>query len=87
MGKQGFCFRNVCKILVGKAEGKRPLGRLTSRWDNTKTDLRETVWGGMDWIHLVQDRDQWTTPVNTAMHTEVPKNFGIFLSSEGTHSV
>jgi hypothetical protein len=65
--------RNVCKILVGKAEGKRPLGRLRCRWENnTKMDLRETKWGSMEWIHLAQDRDQWTALVNTVMHAEVP---------------
>jgi hypothetical protein len=46
------------RILVGKPEGKRPLGRPRCRWvDNSKTNLREIGWGGMDWIHLAQDRD------------------------------
>jgi hypothetical protein len=45
-------------ILVGKPEGKRPLGRPRRRWvDNIKMDLREIVWDGMDWIDLAQDRD------------------------------
>jgi hypothetical protein len=45
---------------VEKPEGKRPLGRPRYRWvDNIKMDLREREWDGMDWIHLVQDRDQW----------------------------
>jgi hypothetical protein len=45
--------------LVGKPEGKRPLGRQRCRWvDNIKMDLREIEWGGMDWIDLAQDRDQ-----------------------------
>jgi hypothetical protein len=49
--------RNAYRIFVGKSEGKRPLGR--PRWkDNIKMDLRETGWGGMDWIDLAQDRDQ-----------------------------
>jgi hypothetical protein len=43
----------------GKPEGKRPLGRPRGRWANIKMDLREIGWGGMDWIHLAQDRDQW----------------------------
>jgi hypothetical protein len=48
---------NACKILVGKLEGKRPLGRPRRRWvDNTKIDLREIRWGGMGWIDLAQDR-------------------------------
>jgi hypothetical protein len=52
--------RNACRILVGKPEGKRPLGRQTHRWvNNIKMDLREIGWGGMDWIDLAQDRDKW----------------------------
>jgi hypothetical protein len=44
---------------VGKPEGKRPLRKLRPRWvDNIKMDLRETGWGGMDWIDLAEDRDQ-----------------------------
>jgi hypothetical protein len=47
------------RVLVGRPEGKRPLGRLRRRWeDNIKMDLREIRWGGMDWIDLVLDRDQ-----------------------------
>jgi hypothetical protein len=50
--------RNVCRILVGKPEGKRPLGRLRSGWeDNIKMDLRGVGWGGMDWIDLTDDKD------------------------------
>jgi hypothetical protein len=49
--------RNACRILVGKPEGKRPLGRPRRRWeDNIKMDLRKIRWGGMDWIDLAQDR-------------------------------
>jgi hypothetical protein len=52
--------RNAYWILVGKPEGKRPLGRPKCRWvDNIKIDLREIVWDGVDWIDLAQDRDQW----------------------------
>jgi hypothetical protein len=52
--------RNTCKILVGKPEGKRPLGRPRHRWVyNIKTDLVEIGWGGVDWIDLAQDRDKW----------------------------
>jgi hypothetical protein len=51
--------RNAYRILVGKPEGKRPLGRPRRRWDdNIKMNLREIGWGGMDWIDLAQDRDQ-----------------------------
>jgi hypothetical protein len=58
--------RNAYMILVGKSEGKRPLGRRRRRWvDNIKMDLREIGWDGMDWIDLAQDRDQWGALVNT----------------------
>jgi hypothetical protein len=58
---------------VGKPEGKRPLGRPRCRWvDNVKMDLRETEWGGLDWIDLAQDRDQWRALVNTVMKLWVP---------------
>jgi hypothetical protein len=51
---------NAYRILVGKPEGKRPLGSPTRRWvDNIKIDLRETVCDNMDWIDLAQDRDKW----------------------------
>jgi hypothetical protein len=51
---------------MGKPEGKRPLGRARRRWvNNIKMDLREIGWGGMDWIDLAQDRDQWRALVNT----------------------
>jgi hypothetical protein len=52
--------RRAYTILVGKPKGKRPLGRPRRRWeDNIKMDLREIGWGGMDWIDLAQNRDQW----------------------------
>jgi hypothetical protein len=58
---------------VGKPEGKRPLGRPRSRWeDNIKFDLKEIRWGGMDWILLAQDRDQGRALVNTVMNLRVP---------------
>jgi hypothetical protein len=50
--------RNVYRILMGKADGKRALGRPRRKWENNfKMGLRVIVWGGMDWIHLAQDRD------------------------------
>jgi hypothetical protein len=65
--------RNAYRILEGKPEGKRPLGRPRRRWeDNIKMGLKETGWGGMDWIDLVQDRDQWRALVNTVMNFRVP---------------
>jgi hypothetical protein len=65
--------RNAYRILVGKPEGKRPLGRPRRRWDdNIRMDLREIGWGGMDWIDLAQNRDQWRALVNTVMNLRVP---------------
>jgi ribosome biogenesis protein Nip4 len=53
-------------------EGERPLGRLKRRWeDNIRMDLREIGWEDVDWIHLVQDRDQWRVVVNTVMNLRV----------------
>jgi hypothetical protein len=50
----------ICRGLVGKPEGKRPLGRPRCRWgDNVKLDIKEVGCGGKDWIKLVQDRDRW----------------------------
>jgi hypothetical protein len=64
--------RNSCRILMGKPEGKRPLGRPRRRWvDDIKRDLREIGWYGMDWIDLAQDRDQWRALVNTVMNLRV----------------
>jgi hypothetical protein len=51
--------RNACRILIGKPEKKRPLGRQRCRWvDNIKIDLREIGWDGVGWMYLAQDRDQ-----------------------------
>jgi hypothetical protein len=65
--------RNAYRILVGKLEERRPLGRPRCRWvENIKMDLRETGWDGIDWITLAQDRDQWRALVNTVMNLWVP---------------
>jgi hypothetical protein len=65
--------RNAYRILVGKPEGKRPLGRPRRRWvDNIKIDLREIGWDDKDWIDLAQDRDQWRALVNTVINLQVP---------------
>jgi hypothetical protein len=62
--------RNAHRILVGKPEGKRPLGR---RWvDNIKIDLREIGWDDMDWIDRAQDGDQWRAFVNKMINLWVP---------------
>ena len=64
--------RGVYRVLVGKPEGKRPLGRPRLRWeDNIMIDLRE-VGGGGDWMELAQDRDRWRALVNTVMNFRVP---------------
>jgi hypothetical protein len=60
-------------ILVGKPEGRRPLGRPRRRWeDNIKTDLREIGFGDVDWIRLARVRDRWRALVNTVMNLRVP---------------
>jgi hypothetical protein len=65
--------RSPYRISVGKLEGKRPLGSPRRRWeDNIRMDLREIGWGGMDWIDLAQDRDQWRALMNTVMNLRVP---------------
>jgi hypothetical protein len=65
--------RNAWRILVGKPKGKEPLGKPTGKWkDNIKMDLRKIEWGGMDWIHVDQDRGQGRTLVNMVMNLRVP---------------
>jgi hypothetical protein len=74
--------RSAYNILVGKPEGRRPLGRTRRRWeDNIKMGLREIGFGDVDWIHLARDRDRWRALVNTVMNLRVPKNAGNFLTS------
>jgi hypothetical protein len=64
--------RNAYRILVGKPEGKCPLGRPRCRWlDNIRMDLSGIGWDDVDWIDLVQDRDQWRAVVNTVMNLQV----------------
>ena len=65
--------RGVYRVLVGKPEGKRPLGRPRRRWvDNIRMDLQEVRCGYMDWIGLAQDRDRWRTLVSAVMDLGVP---------------
>ena len=66
-------WRGVCRVLVGKPEGKRQLGRPRSRWeDNINVDLQEVGCGVMDWIELAQDRDRWRALVSTVKNFRVP---------------
>jgi hypothetical protein len=65
--------RGVYRVLVGRPEGKRPLGRPRRRWeDNIKMDLREIGINGANWIQLAQDRVQWRAFVSTVMNLRVP---------------
>jgi hypothetical protein len=64
--------RKVYKVLVGKPEGKRPLGRPRRRWeDGIRMDLRQMGLGGVDWIQLAQDRDRWRAVVSAVMNLRV----------------
>jgi hypothetical protein len=65
--------RNACRLLVGKPEGRRPLGRPRRRCVvNIRMDLAEVGWGDVDWIGLAQDRDRWRTLVNSVLNLRVP---------------
>jgi hypothetical protein len=65
--------RGVYRVLVGKPEGKGPLGRPRCRWeDNIKMDLQEEKCGDMEWFGLAQDRDRWRALANAAMNLRVP---------------
>jgi hypothetical protein len=64
--------RNAYRLLVGKPEGKIPLGRPRSRWvDNIEMDLLEIGWGGVDWIGLARDRENWRAVVNLVSNLRV----------------
>jgi hypothetical protein len=65
--------RNEYRLLVGKPEGKRPLGRPRRRWvDNIRMDLGEVGWVDVDWIGLAQDKNRWRAVVNSVLNLRVP---------------
>jgi hypothetical protein len=66
--------KGVYRVMVGKPEEKKPLGRARHRWeDNIKMDLQKACWGrDMDWIDMAQDRDRWRALVNAVMNLRVP---------------
>jgi hypothetical protein len=64
--------RNAYRLMVGKPERKRPLGRLKCRWvDNIRMDLGEVGWGDVDWIGLAQNRNNWRALVNSVLNLRV----------------
>ena len=75
MGEERGAYRD----LVGKPEGKRPLGRHRLRWVDIRMDLQEVGCGFVDWIGLAQDRDSWRTLVSAVMNLRVPQNEGNFF--------
>jgi hypothetical protein len=65
--------RGAYRILVGRPEGRSPLGRPRRRWeDNIKMDLQEVGWDGVDWIDMAKDRDRWWALVNAVSNLRVP---------------
>jgi hypothetical protein len=75
-------MRNLYKVLVREPEGKKPLGRTRSRWKySINLDIMEMGWEGVDWIHLVQERDQWRAVVKTVTNLRVQLKAGNFLTS------
>jgi hypothetical protein len=73
--------RGIFSVLVGKLEGRRPLGRPRHRWeDNITMDLQEVGCGSMDWNELAQDRDRWRALMKVVMKLWVPENAVNFLT-------
>ena len=64
--------RGVYRVLVGKPEGRRPLGRPRRRWKDIRMDLREVGCGCVNWMELAQDRDRWRALVSAVMNLRVP---------------
>jgi hypothetical protein len=78
MGKRKVAY----SVLVGKPKGERPLGRTRRRWqENSKLDLKEVRWGGLNWIDLAQDRDRWRALVHAVRNVRVARNEGNFLTN------
>jgi hypothetical protein len=73
--------RGMYRVLVGRPEGKRPLGRPRHRWDNNiRMELQEVGCGCVDWTGLAKDRDRWWSFVSEDMNLQVPYNVGNFLT-------
>jgi hypothetical protein len=64
--------RYAYRLLVGKSEGRRPLGRPRGMWLDIRMDLVQVGWGDVDWVGLAQDRDKWTALVNAVINLRVP---------------
>jgi hypothetical protein len=80
--------RNAYRLLVGKPEGKRPLGRPRRRWvDNIRMDLGKVGWGDVDWIGLAKDRKRWRAVVNSVLNLRVPCNAGKLSSGRASSGV
>jgi hypothetical protein len=80
--------RNAYRLLVGKPEGRRPLGRPRHRWlDNIRMDLVDVGWIDVDWIDLAQDRDRWRALVNLVFNLLVPQNAGKLLCVQTTRDL
>jgi hypothetical protein len=71
------------RLLVGKPEGKTPLGKPRCKWfDNSKINVVEMEWGGVGWVDLAQDRDKWRALMNVVVKLRVPKNTGKLSSGD-----
>jgi hypothetical protein len=79
---------NAYRLLMGKPEGRRPLGRSRRSWlDNIRMDLVEVGWGDVDWISLAQVRDRWRALVNSVLNLRVPENAGKLSSVQTTRDL